>query len=105
MREIKILMMAATLAALPLSLSQAQTASGAPMSRDQVRTRLLDGCVYDMSRAADPLKNRTVVQCSCYAKGVSALFDEQEVAGFTRDSSVPRRIEAEAEKVFASCQK
>ncbi|GGE43150.1 hypothetical protein GCM10007276_20530 [Agaricicola taiwanensis] len=92
----------AIIAAMVPFAAQSQTAP-ASISRDQVRTRLLDGCVYDMSREADPLKNRIVPKCSCYGKGVSALMSPEEIAAFGRDPSVPRRIKAEAEKLFASC--
>lgn len=81
----------------------AQTPS-APLTRDTVRTRLLDGCVYDLSRQADPLKNQTVSKCSCYAKGVSALLVDEEIAGFTRNMSVPSRIKPEAEKIYEACR-
>lgn len=79
-------------------------AQPAPMTRETARTRLLDGCVYDLSRQADPLKNQTVSKCSCYAKGVSVLLVDEEIANFARSTSVPSRIKPEAEKIYEVCR-
>jgi hypothetical protein len=75
-------------------------ALAAPMSRDQVRIRVLDQCVLGQSGKAEG--QGAGPKCNCYAPKVVKLMTDEEVAKFRK--KIPSRLKTDAEKILATCK-
>lgn len=100
------LLLALTLGAAPVAAQGVLGPSGtqAPaLTQEQVRTRILDTCMVDLSRQVDRL-TPTAPACSCYANGLVKVMNEADVAAFARDGQVPSRLRDAAAQIYAQCR-
>ena len=75
-----------------------------PLTREQVRTRVLDACVYDMSKRPQASETPVVQKCQCYSRDVAKMMSEEEISGYARRPAIPARIRGAAEASFSRCR-
>jgi hypothetical protein len=78
----------------------AAKSSAAPMTRDQVRVRLLDSCVLTQTKPG--VDGGAAPQCRCYTAAVTKAMTAEEVAAYS--GKMPKRMEPLAEASWAKCQ-
>ena len=79
----------------------AQSAEPA-LTREQLRTRILDICVLTEARKAGP-KVAVAPKCNCYARGVAQAMSPEEAAFFAEKRALPPAIRERAVAVYEKC--
>jgi hypothetical protein len=89
------------LAASPV-LAQGLSKAAAPaQSKNTVRVRILDNCVLTQTKPG--VDGGAAPQCRCFASAVSKAMKPDEAAAY--DGKMPARLDAMAEKTWATCNK
>jgi hypothetical protein len=101
-----LVLVAALMAAAPVS-AQGLFGLGAkkwpPLTRDQVRLKLLDNCVMSQSgKAAD---QGAGPKCGCYATRVSKVLTDQDILAYSASGKLTPGAQGEATKAFDRCGK
>ncbi len=72
------------------------------MTEEQVRTRILDSCVYaEWSKRAE--SGGVVKICACTAEAVISTMSEQEIARYNPDRRMSRTLKTRYGEALASC--
>ncbi|MFC5068379.1 hypothetical protein [Flaviflagellibacter deserti] len=75
---------------------------GPPLTREQVRIRLLDGCVLTQSgKAAD---QGAGPKCNCYASRVAKAMTDADILAYSSTKKLTPTVQAEATKALAVCK-
>lgn len=85
-----------------LFLTSAQAQEIEASTKENVRTRLLDECVYSQ---ADTGNKYIVASCSCYARKLGPLLTEQDIKIFTVSRQLTSQTTPIALDVWKGCQK
>lgn len=73
-----------------------------PLTREQLRTRILDLCVLNEAPKAGP-KVPVAPKCNCYARGVSQVMNAEDAAFFAAKRALPPTLREQAAAVYAKC--
>jgi hypothetical protein len=73
-------------------------------SRDQVRLRILDACMYQRGKEADE-STEIFSGCQCYAKKVVAAMTEADFETYKVTRRFEGALRATAETAYATCVK
>lgn len=75
---------------------------GPPLTRDQVRVRLLDACVFSQSgKAAD---QGAGPKCNCYAARVAKAMSDADILAYSSTKKLTPTAQAEATQALAVCK-
>jgi hypothetical protein len=94
-------------AAMTVAPAQAQflfgsAPKGPPLTREQVRVRLLDACVFSQSgKAAD---QGAGPKCNCYASRVAKAMTDADVLAYSSSKKLTPTAQAEATKALTVCK-
>jgi hypothetical protein len=72
-----------------------------PSPTDQVRTRILDGCV--MASAGTLRASHPVPRCRCYARGVVRAMTPADLRRYLRTRSISDALHDKAARIFQHC--
>lgn len=76
-----------TLTAMPVFSMASQQHDSTKFSKDQIRTRLLDACVMQLS--SDPKYKDTLSnKCHCYASATIKVLNESEMDSFRKSQNL-----------------
>jgi hypothetical protein len=72
------------------------------LTKEQLRTRILDLCVISESRKAGPTVP-VVPKCGCYAKGMAQVMSGADAAYFVDKRTFPPAIRDRAVEIYGKC--
>ena len=71
-------------------------------SRDQIRTRLLDGCIYDLAQHKE-YKDTKSVKCHCYANRTIRALSDEELDGYRARQRLTGAAVEKGRQAMAQC--
>lgn len=71
-------------------------------TRDQIRTRLLDGCIYDLAQIKE-YKDTKSVKCHCYASRTIRSLTEDELDGYRSRQRLSGTAVEKGRQAMAQC--
>jgi hypothetical protein len=88
--------------ALLLSAGAFAQSAASSLTKEQLRTRILDLCVLTVAPKVGP-KVAVAPTCNCYARGVSQAMSAEDAAYFVERRAIPSTLREQAAAVYAKC--